>query len=948
MPPTITPQEFVAKWRGDTRKERSVAQEHFIDLCRMLGHDTPGDTRDGSLAFEAGVDKQKGGQGWADVWKQGAFAWEYKGPHADLAKAYQQIQQYRESLQNPPLLVVSDIQQIVVHTNFTNTVKQVFTLTLDDLLTPAGQKRLRDVFYAPEAFRAPQTTEQVTKQAAQEFAELAKLLRRYGEEPQQIAHFLIRLLFCLFAEDIGLLPNGLFTRLISTTRRRAPLFADYLRQLFSAMARGGNVLLEDIPYFDGRLFDDATVLELDSDGLDILAKVSALDWSSIEPAILGTLFERSLDPAKRSQLGMHYTSKEDILLIVEPVLMAPLRRRWEAVQAHARELAAQRDAIPDSLDRALQRKRANLTGDLNALLATFDAEITATRVLDPACGSGNFLYVALKQLLDLEKEVIAFAGDVGAGAFFPNVSPEQLRGIEIDDYAYELAQITVWIGYIQWLRDNGFGQPSEPILKPLDTIKHMDAILAYDADGKPVEPAWPEADVIVGNPPFLGGNKLRRELGDTYVENLWVLYDGKVPGGADLVAYWFERARVLNESGKLKRAGLLATQGIRGGANRKVLERIKQTGDIFFAWSDRNWVLDGAAVHVSMIGFDSGNEQVRILDDLPVSAIHANLSGSLDASAAQRLSENYGIAYLGTYKIGSFDISHDIAQQMLNAPMNPNGRPNSDVISPWVNGLDITRRPRDMWIIDFRNRSEEEAADYELPFEYVRKVVKPERDLNRRPRRQKYWWQHGETSPGMYASLDPLRRFIGSPGVSKYRLFVWLSYPTIPDHQIVVFMREDDYFLGVLQSKVHELWARQMGTQVREAESGFRYTLSTTFETYPFPWSPGRETADDPRVAAIAAAARELVEKRDRWLNPEGADEATLKKRTLTNLYNERPTWLDLAHKKLDRAVLDAYGWPHDIADEEILARLLALNLARAVGQGGVAGPPQDALAEVE
>lgn len=480
--PAQTPQDFVRKWRASTLKERSAAQEHFIDLCHLIGHETPGDDSSGErFTFEAGSSKQKGGQGWADVWKRGFFAWEYKGKHANLEKAYQQLLQYRESLQNPPLLVVSDLESIVIHTNFTNTVKQQITLTLDDLLTPAGLQRLRDLFTRPEAFRASQTTEQVTKRAAEEFAELAKLLRKYGEDPQRIAHFLIRLLFCLFAEDIGLLPNGLFTRLITSTRRRAPLFAEQLRQLFATMATGGFFAMEDIPYFNGRLFDDDTVLELDSDGLDILARVSALDWSSIEPAILGTLFERSIDPAKRSQLGMHYTSKDDILLIVEPVLMAPLRRRWQAVQAQAHELAAKRDAIPDSLDRSLQRKRLNLTSEITALLQSFAAEISNIRVLDPACGSGNFLYVALKQLLDLEKEVITFAGNVMAGTFTPSISPEQLRGIELNEYAHELAQITVWIGYIQWLRDNGFGAPSEPILKPLGTITHMDAILAFDA-----------------------------------------------------------------------------------------------------------------------------------------------------------------------------------------------------------------------------------------------------------------------------------------------------------------------------------------------------------------------------------------------------------------------------------------------------------------------------------
>ncbi len=954
--PSLTPQEFAAKWRGDTRKERSVAQEHFIDLCRMLGHETPGDNRDGSLAFEAGVDKQKGGQGWADVWKQGAFAWEYKGPHSDLAKTYQQIQQYRESLQNPPLLVVCDIQQIVIHTNFTNTVKQVFTITLDALLTPAGQKQLRDVFYAPESFRAPQTTEQVTKQAAEEFSELAKLLRRYGEDPQRTAHFLIRLLFCLFAEDIGLLPNGLFSRLITTTRKRAPLFAEQLRQLFAAMATGGFFAMEDIPYFNGHLFDDADVLELDSDGLDILARVSALDWSSIEPAILGTLFERSLDPSKRSQLGAHYTSRDDILLIVEPVLMAPLRRRWEAVQAQARDLAAQRDALPDSLDRAIQRRRANLTGEISALLVQFDTELSSIRVLDPACGSGNFLYVALKQLLDLEKAVITFAGDLGAGSFFPNVSPEQLRGIEINDYAYELAQITVWIGYIQWLADNGYGRPSQPILKPLDTIKHMDAILAYDADGKPVEPEWPEADVIVGNPPFLGGSKLRRELGHEYADNLWSLFDKRLPATSDLVCYWFECSRNLVAQKKVKRAGLLATNSIRQPHSRPVLSGIKETGDIFMAWSDRQWVLDGAAVRVSMIGFDNGDEVYRELDGGIVTTINSDLTGAIDLTKARQLIENYNIGFVGSEKGGDFELTSELAEQMLNAKGNPNNRPNSDVIHPWINGLDITRRNRHLWIIDFGvGLSEEDAALYEMPFEYIKRHVYPERSQNRRLIHARRWWQHREASHAMRIAIQGLERYPVTPRVAKHRFFVWIEPPTLPDNNLAVMARTDDYFFGVLHSKLHELWSLRLGTRMGVGNDP-RYTPTTTFETYPFPWPPGAEPADDPRVAAIGAAARELVEKRDRWLNPPVDERPTtndesgtaqpsssvirpssLKERTLTNLYNQRPTWLDLAHKKLDRAVLDSYGWPHDIADDEILARLLALNLERAAGQAGAA-----------
>ncbi|MFL5807476.1 MAG: class I SAM-dependent DNA methyltransferase [Roseiflexaceae bacterium] len=799
MPPTITPQEFVAKWRGDTRKERSVSQEHFIDLCRLLGHETPGENRDGSLAFEAGASKGSGKQGWADVWKQGYFAWEYKGPHADLDKAYGQLLQYRESLQNPPLLIVSDIQQIVIHTNFTNTVKKVTTLTLNELLTSAGQKRLRDIFYDPEAFRAPQTTEDVTREAAEEFARLATQLRKYGEEPHRIAHFLIRLLFCLFAEDIGLLPHGLFSRLVVRTRAKSSAFAAQLRQLFEAMATGGWFGADEILHFDGRLFDNAGVLELDSDGLNILAKVSALDWSSIEPSILGTLFERSLDPAKRSQLGMHYTSRADILLIVEPVLMTPLRRRWETVQAQARDLAARRDAASGG-------QRTRLQSELQALLRDFAQEIAGVRILDPACGSGNFLYVALKQLLDLEKEVITFAGDVGAGAFFPQVGPEQLRGIEINDYAHELAQTTVWIGYIQWLRDNGFGQPSQPILKPLDTIKQMDAILAFDEQGRPVEPAWPEADVIIGNPPFLGGKRLRTELGDEYVNTIFALYDSRVPREADLVTYWFERTRALVESGQVKRGGLLATQSIRAGANRRVLAHIKQTGDIFMAWSDRPWILDGAQVRVSIVGFDNGADTIRFLDGTSVQAINANLTGSLDLTKAQRLIENLDISFMGDTKGGPFDVQTDIAMALITAPLNPNGRYNSDVVRPWINGLDITRRPRGVWIIDFGvNMSEEEAALFEKPFEYALRKIKPERVASKTTRSE--WWLHERTRPDMRSAIAPLKRYIVTPRVARHRIFVWVSAETLPDSRLYMFAREDDYFFGMLHSRAHEVWA---------------------------------------------------------------------------------------------------------------------------------------------
>ncbi|MGH2352544.1 MAG: DNA methyltransferase, partial [Chloroflexota bacterium] len=330
--------------------------------------------------------------------------------------------------------------------------------------------------------------------------------------------------------------------------------------------------------------------------------------------------------------------------------MEPLRRRWAQVQEQTApivESLRQAEAAPlgDRQEEARRSRRLRAGRQaLLDLLTAFQEEVAGTRVLDPACGSGNFLYVALKRLLDLEKEVVTFGAANGVGNLFPRVGPEQLFGVEINAYAHELASVVVWIGYIQWLRDNGFGSPAEPILKPLANIQHMDAILAGE-NGKLVEPEWPEADIIIGNPPFLGGKLLRRLLGDKYVDDLFRVYDGRVPREADLVTYWFERARAHIESGRVKRAGLLATQGIRGGANRRVLERIKVTGDIFMAWSDRKWILDGAAVRISMVGFDDGEEQSRTLDGAPVEAINPNLTGALDLTTARRLRENLGLSF---------------------------------------------------------------------------------------------------------------------------------------------------------------------------------------------------------------------------------------------------------------------------------------------------------------
>lgn len=540
--------------------------------------------------------------------------------------------------------------------------------------------------------------------------------------------------------------------------------------------------------------------------------------------------------------------------------------------------------------------------------------------------------MSLALLLDLEKEVSVFAGRYGRGPFFPEVGPHQVLGMELDPYAHELAGVSVWIGYLQWLERSGYGSPPDPVLGPMTNILEMDAVLTHDGDGRPVEPKWPRADIIVGNPPFLGDRKMRRALGDDYVDDLRKLYKGRVPGGADLVTYWFEKARAEIESDQVSRAGLISTNGIRHGASRRVLERVKQSGDIFMARPDRPWIQDGAAVRVSMIGFDDGSENPKSFNGRPVASINADLTKGLDLTAANRLSENKGVACYGTVKIGPFDIDESEARRMLAASGNPNGRPNSDVVRPWMNARDVTQKPRGKWAVDFGvDTTLEDAALYEAPFEYLLANAKPIRDEVKRKKYRETWWLFGEPGAGLRRSLAPLRRYAATPYTAKHRIFVWLDRAVLPDHQLVALARDDDYFLGVLHSHPHELWALRKSNDMGKGNDP-RYSPTVCFETFPLPFPPGEEPDHD-SVKTVANAAHRLDQLRTGWMSADGVGEADRKKRTLTNLYNDRPTWLRLAHTALDRAVFAAYGWtenPEELPDEEILKRLLALNLERA------------------
>jgi type II restriction/modification system DNA methylase subunit YeeA len=1031
----MTPQEFIHKWKPVALTERATAQEHFLDLCRLLDHPTPAedDPAGDYFTFEKGVSKTGGGDGFADVWKKGFFAWEYKKKKRDLDKALEQLTRYAAALENPPLHVVCDTHLFRVETRWTNEVPAKYEFELDDLADPKNLAILNAVFFDPEKLRSGRTRAKLTKEAADKFQTISDSLQHRNPDREAVAHFVNQLVFCFFADSVGLLPHGVWRKLLETASRRPEKSKQWLEQLFADMKDGGDFNLEDIAQFNGGLFDGRPPLRLEHTEIGLLFAAASLDWSLIDPTIFGTLFERFLDPDKRAQIGAHYTDPDKIMMIVEPVVARPLRREWETAKAEIEAIMAPALAASNGggkeASAAREKKFLAARARAEAKRDAFIDRLCGLRILDPACGSGNFLYLALQAVKDIEYRAILECETLGLGMIVPRVGPEILHGIEINPFAAELARTTIWIGDIQWRVKNAITHHPRPILRKLDSIECRDALLTAVGEGRLaegkstpsvtpglvpgihaatsvpgawmagsipgsspgtamtaksdktespsgfVEAQWPAADYIIGNPPFLGGKLLRRGLGDEKVEALFRVYEGRVPAEADLVCYWFAKAWEALQAGHAKRVGLVSTNSIRGGANRKVLEPIADAGAIFEAWSDEAWTIDGAAVRVSLLCLGESPDKDRKLNGDARQIINSDLTGTAShVASARRLRENARVSFMGDIKVGAFDVTGLVARSWLKAPLNPNGRPNSDVVRPWVNALDIARRPRDMWIVDLGSElSERDASLYEAPYAHLAEHVKPDRDANRDAGFRVHWWRHGRPRPEMWAALnvlgnrcaDPAFRYIATARVAKYRLFVWLLSQICPDSQIIVIARDDDTTFGILHSRFHEAWSLRLGTSLEDRP---RYTPTTTFETFPFPVGltpniPAADTAADPRAIRIAAAAKTLDDLRRAWLNPsdlvEIAPEITstaapgeaprrypdrilprtveaavkLKERTLTNLYNQRPRWLADAHDALDRAVAAAYGWPEDIATDDALQRLLALNLERAAAQ---------------
>ncbi len=930
----MTPQQFTQKWQGSTLNERQSYQAHFADLCALVGAATPTPASADTYCFERGVAKTGSKHGWADVWKRGYFAIEYKAPDRNLDAALKQLMTYALALDNPPLLVVCDTQIIQIHTHFTNAPSEVHTIALADLGEQANLEKLRWLFTDPNKFHPQRTITQITEAAAGKFAQLAQSLNARGHAPQSVAHFLNQCLFCLFAEDAELLPGKLFERLLDKSQTDPAKLTSRLQELFNAMRKGGDFALEDIHWFNGGLFEEIEVLPLDSAEIKILYEAAKLDWSGIEPSIFGTLFERGLDPKKRSQLGAHYTDQQSILRIIQPVIVEPLTAEWQAAKHIIADAMARYEAGGKGSKNALPEAKA--------AFISYIERLKAFRVLDPACGSGNFLYLALRALKDLEHKANLEAEVLGLQRQITiECSPANVLGIELNPYAAELARVTVWIGEIQWMLKNGYPIRKNPILQSLDHIENRDAILecsdaslhrAVETAHSKAEAQWPTCDAIIGNPPFLGGSKMLRELGEDYVQTLRAVYEGRVPGGADLVTYWFEKARAHIVAGNCQRAGLVATQSLRKGSNQKVLARICDTSKIFNAWSDEEWINEGAAVRVSLVCFGfppspltplpkgEGNvlpspigrgtegEGAVMLNGTPVATIHADLTAGdgLNLTQAMPLQANTGAAFEGTKKYGDFDIAGELARQWLKQP-NPNGKPNSDVLRPWANGQDITSRPSDTWIIDFgAERTEQESALYEIPFAHVLSEVKSKR-------KDAKWWLHERSRPALRNALAPLKRYIVTPRVAKHRMFVWLDVSVLPDSRLFAIAREDDATFGILSSRIHEVWSLA-NASMHGVGNDPTYNAQSCFETFPFPegmtpadtvlphpqslsqmereaHSPrpsgeglGVITSDLPAsglsrmasssirehsaIAAIATAAQHLNQLRDNWLNP--------------------------------------------------------------------------------
>ena len=1002
---------LAGEWSETNANERASFQSWLIRFCEALGVAPPTPPTD-DYRFELPVhvvDREgRESTNFIDCWKRQHFAIEAKafaeGAGADrgLRKAYGQLRNYMAHVSGdaPPYLMVVDVPRTLIVWDRWSGSYGDFAAGRRLPLASLHEREedvalLVDIFERPAARDPRGRAQRVTKEIAERLARLAAALEDRGLETERVARFLMRCVFSCFAEDVGLLPQQLFRRTLETARGAGD--PEHLRRaltlLWETMDSGGMFGAELLRRFNGHFFRTVEALPLRPEEVQLLVDASAHDWSRVEPSIFGTLLVRALDPEERHRLGAEYTPREYIERLVEPTVVEPIRERWTAVQAAVLQLEEQQrqaEAKKAEQPKVYGARRAGAKepalpkpiADAVAQLRGFHEWMRGLSFLDPACGSGNFLYVTMAAVKRIELEVLNEIDRLShdqRGLILDEVHPRQFHGIEVKPWAREIAELTLWIGYHQfWRETHGGRTPPDPVLEDTGTIECRDAVLAWDAivhrpekdrldptprivhpvtgelvpdpnarlpyyeyvGARPAE--WPRADFIIGNPPYLGEKRQREVLSEGYVDAMRAAYPASFEN-VDLVLYWWYRSALLVDRGDTIRAGLITTNSIRQQKNRFALEgEIPDSVGVAWAIADHPWIeeSDGAAVRVSMTVIAkeppsatlvSVDEHALIIGVRRTLRLNSDLTAHADVAsvAALPLKANSGVAAQGFKLVGSgFLVGESEAHKLLRAD-----RSYSDILRRYRNGRDLASRPRDVWVIDFAMREESDARRYSQLFDIVRDRVKPERDANKRAIRAKYWWRFGEPNPNLRQIVDGLDRYIATVEVSKYRYFVFLESDVAPDGSLIVVASRESYILGVLSSIIHVTWALASGGRLGVGNDP-RYSRALCFSSFPFPHSASAAPAEISDLAERLDAHRKGAIARDERVTMTGMYNVVEKLRSGEPLTAKERAIHEIAacgvlrdlHDELDPKVAEAYGWPWPMEREEILERLVALH----------------------
>jgi len=999
---------FLHKWQGSEGNERANYQTFLGDLCGALGVEGPppkGTVEGDPYCFDKDIkfyrsDKTAPSTKFADFYKEHCFLLEAKqgsttsgkghgkrGTKAyrdTMQKAFNQAKAYaynRKLSSKPPFLITCDIgSHFELWEGFSGEYGSYGArqrVNLADLAQPEVFDRFVKIFTDPQALNPEKYRARVTREVAAELATLSRWLEQQGHDPQETANFLMRCIFTMFAEDVELLKGEMFTKALRDRWIANPnTFQPEIETLWQTMNTGGNFGFERVLRFNGSFFENARAIPLPKEQLEVLYAAAAKDWSQVEPAIFGTLLERALEKKERSRLGAHYTPRSYVERLVRPVVMEPLRQEWDEIEIELKRLLEPEPGKEDPT--ANQRKKAEQE------IRAFLDKLRTIKILDPACGTGNFLYVSLDLLKGLEAEVITRLVDV-AGQVQLNVleqiNPSQFLGIEINPRAAAIAELVIWIGYLQWyFKRFGNAEPPEPVLQAFGNIENRDAVLAYDGKEPDVDPKtgkvrtrwggrmmthpvtgeevpdptdqveiyrylnpcpaeWPEADYVVSNPPFIGNKRMKKFLGDGYVEILRETYK-TIPETADYVVYWLDKSAHLLTSSDLTHAGFITTNSIVQPFNNKLIQKhVESDKGIFlsFAVPDHPWVdaKDGADVRISMIAMGNRNHKyfqpkfMQVISEAegdseinPISltlrqsivpVVNSNLSIGVDVASAIELKANQGMAFTGMYPLGQgFIVS---PEDLSKACGNDQGT--HKVVKPFFIARDITQKNRLNKAIDFYPLTESEAkSNYPSLYQWVLERVKPQRDQNNRESRKRKWWLFAEPVPALREALKEQSRFILIPRTAKFFTFNFVAYDSIPDTSVVAVVSDDSYILGVLSSQIHLTWAVESGGRLGVGNDT-RYQHKRTFNPFPFPDATPEQKQKIRDLGERLDAHRKQVQAAHPDITITGMYNLLEKLRAgepFTDKdrdYNNRAlvSTLKQIHDELDAAVLDAYGW---------------------------------------